>query len=64
MGNHQQAKEYYERALSIQLKKLGENHIEVARTLHNLGVLHKAMGNHQQAKEYCERPLSIQLKKL
>jgi len=56
MGNHQQAKEYYERALSIQLKKFGEEHTDVTHTLHNLGNLHNAMGNHQQAKEYYERP--------
>jgi len=60
MGNHQQANEYYERALSIQpLKKLGEEDTDVARTLHNLGNLHKAMGNYQQAKEYYECALSI-----
>jgi len=47
MGNHQQAKEYYERALSIQLKKLGPEHTDVALTLLNLGTLHSAMGNHQ-----------------
>ena len=55
MDNHQQAKEYYERTLSIQLKKLGEEHTDVASTLHNLGNLHSAMDNHQQAKEYYER---------
>ena len=59
MGNHQQAKEYYERALSIQLKKLGEEHTDVARTLHSIGNLHKAMGNYQLAKEYYECALSI-----
>jgi len=50
MGNHQQAKEYYERALSIQLKKLGEEHADVTGTLANLGNLDSAMDNHQQAK--------------
>ena len=59
MGNHQQAKEYYERTLSIQLKKLGEEHTDVARTLHSIGNLHKAMGNYQLAKEYYECALSI-----
>jgi len=44
MGNHQQAKEYYERALSIQLKKLGEEHTDLARTLHNSGNLHSCNG--------------------
>ena len=46
MGNHQQAKKYYERTLSIQLKKLGEEDTDVASTLRNLGNLHSAMGSH------------------
>ena len=37
MGDNQQAKEYYERALSIQLNKLGPDHVDVARTYHNMG---------------------------
>ena len=58
------AKEYYERALSIKLKKLGPDHVDVALTYHAMGTLHKDLGDHQQAKEYYERALSIQLKKL
>jgi len=46
------------------MEKLGPEHTDVARTLHNLGNLHSAMGNHQQTKEYYERALSIQPKKL
>ena len=64
MGDYQQAKEYYERALSIQLNKLGSDHVDVASTYHNMGTLHKDLGDHQQAKEYYERALSIQLNKL
>ena len=63
LGDHQQAKEYYERVLSIQLKTLGPDHVDVADTYHNMGVLHKDLSDHQQAKEYYERALSIQLKK-
>ena len=63
-GDHQQAKEYYERALSIKLNKLGPDHVDVARTYHNMGNLHKALGEHQQAKEYYARALCIQLNKL
>ena len=50
VGEHQQAKEYYERALSIQLNKLGPDHVDVARTYHNMANLHKDLGEHQQAK--------------
>ena len=64
LGDHQQAKEYYECALSIQLNKLGPDHVDVARTYHNMGNLHHDLGDHQRAKEYYESALSIQLNKL
>ena len=64
MGEHQQAKEYYERALSIQLNKLGPDHIDLADTYHNMGTQHHYLGDHQQAKEYYEPALSIKLNKL
>ncbi|CAH3127907.1 unnamed protein product, partial [Porites lobata] len=64
LGDQQQAKKYYERALSIQLNKLGPDHVDVARTYHNMGNLHKHLGDIQQAKEYYERALCIQLNKL
>ena len=64
LSDYQQAKEYYERALSIQLNTLGPDHVEVATTYHNMGTLHCNLGNNQQAKKYCERALSIRLNKL
>ena len=64
MGDNQQAKEYYERALSILLNKLGPDHVNVARTYHSMGNLHRDLGDHQQSKEYYQRALSIQLNKL
>ena len=64
MGDYQQAKKYYERALSIKLNKLGPDHVGVASLYHNMGNLHKDLGEHQQAKEYYELALSIKLNKL
>ena len=64
LSDHQQAKEYYELALSIQVNELGSHHIVVARTYHNIGVLKHMIGDHQQAKEFFERALSVQLSKL
>ena len=64
IGDHHQAKEYYERALSIQLNKLGPDHVDVAKTYHNMGNLHHHLSDHQQAKQYYERALSIRLMKL
>ena len=64
LGDYQRAKEYSERALSIQLNKLGPDHVVVARTYHNMGLLHSDLGDYHQAKEYYERALSIRLNKL
>ena len=64
LSDHQQAKEYFELALSIQVNKLGPHHIVVARMYHNIGALKHMIGDHQQAKEFFERALSVQLSKL
>ena len=64
MGNLQQAKEYYERALDITLKKFGPEHAAVARTYNTLGGVHREMGNLHQAKKYYERALDIRLRRL
>ena len=64
LGDHRQAKEYYLRALSIRLNKLGPDHVVVAYTYQHMGTLHRYLCDHQQAKEYYERALSIQLNKL
>ncbi|CAH3127820.1 unnamed protein product [Porites lobata] len=64
LGDYQQAKEYYERTLSIQLNMLGPDHVDVAVTYYNMGLLHRDLGDHHQAKEYYERALSIRLNKL
>ena len=64
LGNHRQAKKNYDRALYIQLRKLGPDHVDVANTYHDMANLHQALGDHQQAKENYDRALSIQLSKL
>ena len=48
LGDHQQAKEYYERALSIQLNKLGPEHVAVARTSRLLGDVQCVLNAQQQ----------------
>ena len=64
LGDYQQAKECYERALPIQLNMLGPDHVYVARMYENMGNLHRNLGDYQQAKEYYERARSIRLNKL
>ena len=55
LADHHQAKEHYQRALSIRLKKLGPDHVNVAGTYHTKDYLHHYLGDHQRAKEYYER---------
>lgn len=64
LGDHQEAKKYYERALSLQLSQRFPDDVYVANTYHNMETLLYAMGNQQQAKELYERTLSIRLNKL
>ena len=63
LGDLEQAKEYYERALAICLKKLGPDHLDVAMCYNTLGSVHH-LGDLKQAKEYHERALTIYLKNL
>ena len=64
LSNLQQAKENYERALSLQLNTLGPDHVDVAHTYLNMGNLRRMLGDNLQAKEYFEHALSISLSKL
>ena len=48
----------------VTISRLGPDHVDVARTYHYMGKLHRDLGDNQQAKRYCERALSIQLNKL
>ncbi|CAH3110504.1 unnamed protein product [Pocillopora meandrina] len=64
LGDLQQAKECLDRALTIYLKKLGPEHVDVAVCYNNLGTLHRALGDLQQAKECHDRALAMRLKRL
>ena len=64
LGDLQQAKECHNRALTIGLKKLGPEHVDVAESYNNLGSVHYGLGDLQQAKECHDCALTIRLKKL
>nr|XP_058953612.1 uncharacterized protein LOC131780989 [Pocillopora verrucosa] len=64
LGDLQQAKECYDRALAIRLKRLGPEHVDVASSYNNLGTLHHDLRDLQQAKECHDRALAIRLKRL
>ena len=50
--------------LKIQMKRLGPEHVDVARSYNNLGTLHKALGDTDEAKDCHKRALEICLKQL
>ena len=64
LGDFEKAKEYHELALSIYVKNLGPENVEVANSYNNLGLVHRKPGNFEKAKEYHELALSICVKNL
>ena len=48
-----------ERALAINERAYGRDHIEVAPALFNLGNVHIALGDNAKAREYIARALAI-----
>ena len=64
LGDLQRAKECYNHALTIGMKKLGPEHVDLAESYNNLGSVHYGLGDLQQSKECHDRALTIRLKKL
>ena len=62
-GKYKEALTMYEKALSIRLKKLGDDHPNVAETYNNMAVYFK-QGKYEEALTMYEKTLSIRLKKL
>ncbi|CAH3019891.1 unnamed protein product, partial [Porites evermanni] len=57
-------KVYRQRALDIQLDKLGPQHVDVATSYSNLALIYQDLGDFEQAKEYQQHAIDIQLDKL
>ena len=49
LSDHQQAKGYYDSALSILLNEPSPDYLSVANSYHSMGTLQLALGNHEQA---------------
>ena len=64
LGDFAQAKEYQKRALSIELKQLGAEHISVAESYNNFSVIHNRLLDLNQAEKYQKQAVKIKLKKL
>jgi tetratricopeptide (TPR) repeat protein len=63
-GEYDRAIEYYQKALKIDLKKLGPEHPNVAALYNNIGLAYGSKGEYDRAIEYYQKALKIDLKKL
>ena len=63
LGDLEEAKDYFARALDISLKTLGPEYSNVANVYNNLGVVHSKLGYVEQANDYFARALDINVKK-
>lgn len=59
MGRFSLATIYTEKALSLRIEKLGENHQAVAASLNNLAVLHYSLGQYNEAEKEIADCISI-----
>jgi tetratricopeptide (TPR) repeat protein len=64
IDDYVKAREYFELALDIQLKVLGDEHPDTATALNNLGRTYSELGDYAKAKECLERALAIRKKLL
>ena len=58
-GDSAKASEYYERALAIFEKVLGQAHLDTAKSYNNIANAYNAHGETAKALEYYERALAI-----
>jgi len=63
-GEYDRAIGYYQKALNIDLKKLGPEHPSVAIDYNNIGLAYGSKGEYDRAIEYYQKALKINLKKL
>jgi CHAT domain-containing protein/tetratricopeptide (TPR) repeat protein len=62
LGDHEKAKECFERALAIRVKVLPAEHPDTASSFNNLGNTYYNLGDYEKAKKYHERALTMQEK--
>ncbi len=63
-GQYEKALEFYQKCLDIELKHLGSDNIEVAKTYNNIGLILSYKHKNDKALEYYQKCLNIQLKTL
>lgn len=58
-GRYTDAEKLYLKAIEIQKKSWGENHLEYANLLNSMGLISKQLGNYSKAEDYYLKGLSI-----
>ena len=58
-GEFQKTEEYYNKALDLNKKIFGENHINVARSFEKFGTLFTAMGESEKGNIFYEKSKEI-----
>ena len=59
LGEYNQAKDLYEKALMIRKKILGEDHADVGESYNNLAPVYSSVGEYNQAKELYEKAVLL-----
>ena len=59
LGHNEDARCVYERALAIDEKHFGKDHVQVAITMNNLAIVFKYLGHYEDARCLYERALAI-----
>jgi len=62
LGRYEESKEIYEEVLRWQIENLGEEHPDVAWSLHNIGLVYNELGEYGKALEYYEKSLEMSKK--
>jgi serine/threonine protein kinase/Tfp pilus assembly protein PilF len=64
LGEYDKAEPLLKEALAVRNERLGEDHLDVAASLHNLGWLYHERGDYDRARDHYERAMAIRQKRL
>ncbi|XP_046847655.1 uncharacterized protein LOC124441248 isoform X6 [Xenia sp. Carnegie-2017] len=62
MGEYEKAKDFYERAIEIETRTFGLDHVDIAAMYNNLGSVYRDMGEYEKAKDFYERAIELETK--
>ena len=64
LGNYENALEFYQKSMSIRLKILSDENLNIAKSYNNIGMIWSIIGNYDIASDYINKSLTILLKSL